>query len=137
MILEELQNSEHNDIRLFAMTYPWVAEKTVKWFKEGEYYIFELDNGRFIEYDFLMNRYRSIMSPDEKIERTEMDFRTEFSFKLRRRMDMMNVTQTTLEQLTGINRRVIYRYVHGMAIPSAFNLEKIAYTLKCDIKDLI
>ena len=137
MSLEELQNCEDNDVRLFTMTYPHIAEKVVKWFKEDSVYIFELNDGRFVEYDWLDNTHRYIMNPEEKQNRDDIEWRKEFSYKLKKRMARMRMTQIELSRRCGISTRIILRYTQGISIPSAYNLEKIAYALKCDIKDLI
>ena len=77
------------------------------------------------------------MNPEEKQNRDDIEWRKEFSYKLKKRMARMRMTQIELSRRCGISTRIILRYTQGISIPRAYNLEKIAYALKCDIKDLI
>lgn len=136
-IYESLVNSDSNSLRMFAMTYPSLAGKVESWVRNDRYYIFTLNDGRLIEYDFVENCHRPVLSPEEKRNRDGMQWRREFSFKLRRRLKDTRTTQMTLSIKTGISERIISRYVNGSSIPSAYNLEKIANALDCDMDDLV
>ena len=81
--------------------------------------------------------YRHLKSVEEYRNMDECEWKSEFAKHLSWLMNMKYIDQTTLSRKTGISRMSINNYTTGKSIPSAYNLERIAAAMKCDVTELL
>ena len=68
---------------------------------------------------------------------TERELAIEFGNNLQTVLDDYNLTQRELCKMSGVDKSVISRYIHGEQIPKLKHVINIAYALECDIRDLL
>lgn len=68
---------------------------------------------------------------------TDEEWQREFGRRLNRSLLRAMMTQEDLANAIGVSRQMIVKYINGQAIPSAFNISKIAKALNCSSAELI
>jgi DNA-binding XRE family transcriptional regulator len=122
------------DFQLYAKP---LADRTVRWEPMGKHSIKAfLNDGRIIQFNGLMRTYRSIVV-DDNAEWTEELFRKKFAINLAGLMYENGYTQDIMAEALGISRKMLYRYLHREATPSAYTMTKIARLLDCNVSDLL
>ena len=122
----------------FKMHYPEMYDQMVDWYPSAHLQItVKLNDGQYITYelidDLVTTVYDSYSNDDEMDE--EM-WRDNFARRLSNRMRTGGMTRSRLSDLTGISIVTLSKYMNGKAIPSGYNLERIARALKCSIAEL-
>ena len=102
-----------------------------------EQILVSLDNGDKIFYDHMSGgvRYLSV----EYLERdmTEEEWKREFMFRLRDKMNHFGIGQKVLCNRTGISQTMISHYMNGYSIPSFYMASRIAKGLGCSVDELL
>lgn len=119
----------------FKKCFPSLAAK-VKKHKEvlGHEVEVWLDDGRAFIFDEYETTLRAIPAYSKYI--TEKEFRTEFSYRLRKILKMRQISQITLSDITGISESMIGNYILGKSTPSFYAVDRIAKALNISADDL-
>lgn len=126
---------------MFCESYPDLADNVIDWFPSGQMEI-TLKVGKTkgeIErytYDMLSRTVRRISKHYEEMDITEEEWRKEFTRKLHIKMRNMCINQEMISERTGISQAMISKYINGKAVPSAYNIRKIAHALNCSFMEL-
>lgn len=121
----------------FEIQFPIISRLTVTWrYFMDEVIIVDLDDGTSIFYDFANKSYRTIRGETDVTKMSEEKWKQEFGRRLARKMELKNMTQRRLSELTGVSHIMIGRYLNGTSIPSLFMATKIATILGCSVSDL-
>lgn len=122
----------------FTRNYYMFEERVRDWYPSGRNEIIViLDDGCKLRYDWLSKTYYEITNTkySDPCE-DEKTWRTNFAERLSLKIKNTCYTQERLAVETGISMVTINKYTKGRAIPSAYNLMKIARALKCSITEL-
>ena len=94
------------------------------------------DGGQKVEYH---DGLRSIkwLRPEEETRGSEEAWRTEFKYRLNKKMSDAYMNIERLSEESGISRVTIYKYLNKQATPNCWTVTKLAKALKCDPRDLI
>lgn len=119
----------------FKMQFPKVAERmtTFERYNETELLVY-LDDGSVVLYDDLNCMIRNM--PKDSNRMSEAEFRSEFSFRLRKIIEIRGISQSKLAQRIGISTIMLSRYVCGRNTPTFYMADKIAKALDCSLDDL-
>lgn len=93
--------------------------------------IVKLTDGSSILYDDADRTIRNL--PDDPHDLSKEECNKEFSYRLRKMMQIKGITQYELSERTGIAQPHISNYVRGMRSPSFYVIDKIAKALDCSI----
>lgn len=93
--------------------------------------IVKLTDGSYILYDDVDRTIRNL--PDDPHELSKEECTKEFSYRLRKMMQIKGVTQQELSERTGIAQSNISGYIRGVNSPSFYVIDKIAKALDCSI----
>ena len=124
----------------FAKMCPWAADKVVRWNSSdvGEI-VAELDDGSVIQYDQVVKTFRCASSLEAldamRTPTNEEEWKQEFSRRLYRKMRSKGYTQDDLSWDADISPASITKYVNGVAVPSTYNMVKIAKVLHLSVED--
>ena len=124
----------------FVKMCPWAVDKVVHWNSSdvGEIVV-ELDDGRVIQYDQVVKTFRCASSLEEldamRTPANEEEWKQEFSRRLYRKMRSKGYTQDDLSWDADISPASITKYVNGVAVPSTYNMVKIAKVLHLSVED--
>lgn len=112
-----------------------IACHAVEFYEKGDdELIIRLDDGRMISY---YDPERSIRTlSNEPSNMTELEFRREFSRRLRRKMWEKGINQMTLALEARISEVSLSHYMTGKSTPSFYVIDKIAKVLRCSVDDL-
>ena len=114
--------------------YPFLSEKMISCEKIGPYeLIIKTSDGATTLYDDINHSIRRL--PKDSNNMTEQEVTIEFQQRLLRMMLRRNISQSELSRLTSISQSTISSYLTGRALPSFYNLDKIAKALKCSIDE--
>lgn len=131
-----------NDIfEEFCKMWPISAKRAVKWYPGDSFEIIvELDDGSVMLYDQIMKACWNANSLEElKAKRTpknEVEWKKEFAIRLYRKMKIKGFTQDDLAWDADISQASVTKYVNGIAVPSTYNLVKIARALHLSMEDI-
>lgn len=131
-----------NDIfEEFCKMWPLAADKVIEYYPSDSFEIIVLlDDGSVMQYDQIMKTCRSANSLEElkrkRTPRDEEEWKKEFSVRLYRKMKIKGFTQDDLAWESDISRASITKYVNGVAVPSAYNLAKMAKALHLGMDDV-
>ena len=104
----------YNDMEEFWEMSPW--ELTIRRYN-GEMYIFD-------------NRDNSIRAlPKDSNNLAELEFRLEFSWRLRKLLWFRGITQKELADMIGVSAMSITNYIQCKSTPSFYTIDKIAKAL--------
>lgn len=113
------------------------ADRTVRWEPMGKHSIKAfLNDGSVLQYNGMMHTHRHI-TPDEDAEWTEDLFRKKFAINLSGMMYESGYTQELLSEELGISRKMLHKYLHREATPSAYILTKLARLFECSPDDFL
>lgn len=120
--------------------YPFLTRGLVEWHPykdDGFAIVFTYPDGSKKFYDSIIKAFR-YFPPDKTSDLPvdEKEWRKEVGFNIHRSMLKYGVSQTELSIRSGISQSSISRYTDGVVTPSAYNLERIADVLGCDVKEL-
>ena len=119
----------------FQVYFPRIADQVVCWYKDGIDTLFvRLDNGRALQFDDSNQAIRYL--PEDPVNLSEEECRSEFGKRLQKVMVFRGVTQEELSSRTGIHRTLISQYMNGKHTPSFYVVDKIAKALNCSIDEL-
>ena len=124
----------------FVKMCPWAVDKVVRWNSSdvGEIVV-ELDDGSVIQYDQVVKTFRCASSLEEldamRTPTNEEEWKQEFSRRLYRKMRSKGYTQDDLSGDADISPASITKYVNGVAVPSTYNMVKIAKVLHLSVED--
>lgn len=124
-------------LQAFKDRYPDFAKDVVDWYPIGQMEI-AVKNSKGDKHIYNMINQTFAALKTRKTSDTYLDedeWSKEFSYKLNKKMRMIGINQEGLSDLTGISRVSISKYMNGKAIPSVYNLEKIAWALECPISE--
>lgn len=93
--------------------------------------IVKLTDGSSILYDDVGQTIRNL--PDDPNDLSKEECNKEFSYRLRKIMQIKGITQQELSERTGIAQSHISNYVRGTRSPSFYIIDKIAKVLDCSI----
>lgn len=77
------------------------------------------------------------LMPKDFSKMTELEFRTEFSKRLKSIMEKLHISQKDLAEKTDINQITISNYTTGKSTPGFYNVYKIASVLHCSVEDFL
>lgn len=97
--------------------------------------IYELDNGSRILYDEVGDRLIPVGCSGINYVTDEM-WRNEFSRRLKKMMSMRGYYAKDLAEEIGISENAMSRYTTGKRIPSAYDIQRMANCLDCDVEYL-
>lgn len=110
--------------------FPLITEHAVEFIPDDRTsMIMKLDSGESFVYDDFDKTIRRL--PKDSANMTELEFRREFCFRVRKIMMVKRVTQVELAQRTGISQPVLNNYLSCKTTPGFFAVDKIAKALKC------
>lgn len=121
--------------KLFESNYPNLADKI----KSSKNVICEremevkLIDGRAYIFDGYHQTLRQL--PKNSKYLTKDEFRIEFAYRLRKVMAVKKVSQVELSHATDIQITDINRYVNGKAVPTFYNVDKIAKALDVSVDE--
>ena len=124
----------------FAKMCPWAADKVVRWNSSdvGEIVV-ELDDGSVVQYDKIIKTWRFARNLQElkdlRTPTNEDEWKQEFSRRLYRKMRSKGYSQDDLSWDSDISPASITKYVNGAAIPSTYNMVKMAKALHFTVED--
>ena len=114
--------------------YPSIMKRAVECYEDGMMgLIVRLDDGELIQYDELYGTIRTL--PPNSDALNEMEFRREFSMRLRKVMFLKGVSQQELSERTGISHVTLSNYMRAKVTPNFYNVDKIARALECSIDE--
>lgn len=117
----------------FEMYYPSIAKQAVSWEQKSNYVIFvTLSDGSVVEYNDLMNSFRTVVPYDG----SEESWKREFAHRLVELMVDKGFDQSYLSEASGVSQQSISNYIHRKAIPTAYAVDKLARALRCDVSEL-
>lgn len=125
-------------LKSFKMHYPELYEQMVDWHPSAHLQIaIKLNNGKYITYDLIDDLIGTTYDPYASTDRLDEDmWKDNFAKRLTNRMRTGCISQSILSDLTGISMVTLSKYMNGRAIPSGYNLDRIARALKCSIAEL-
>lgn len=136
--IEDFNNLWEPVLREFIFKYPIIAEQVVDWYPCGQMRILlRLSTGEKKIYDLIDSRLISVGTPIFELDNADDEWKKRFAARLRRKLCITGVTQWELSEKTGISEVTISKYLHGKAIPSAVNVDRIAWALNCDVSDIM
>lgn len=114
------------------------------WKLAGNWYMFDhfelmvvLNDGRKILYDGLEKTTRMIDASYSDEDLSEVQFRFEFSRRLRKKMQQSGFDQRMLSEKSGVSVVTLSAYMNGRSTPSLFITRKIAQALNCSVEELL
>ena len=117
----------------FKMYYPSIAEQAVSYKQKSSYVIFvTLHDGSVIEYNDLMNSFRTVVPYDG----SEESWKREFAHRLVELMVDNGFDQSYLSEASGVSQQSISNYIHRKTMPTGFVIDKLARALHCEVSDL-
>lgn len=117
----------------FKMYYPSIAEQAVSYKQKSIYVIFvTLHDGSVIEYNDLMNSFRTVVPYDG----SEESWKREFAHRLVEQMVDNGFDQSYLSEASGVSQQSISNYIHRKTMPTGFVIDKLARALHCEVSDL-
>ena len=117
----------------FEMYYPSIAEQAVSYKAKGPNIIFvTLEDGSVIEYNDLMNSFRTVVPYDG----SEESWKREFAHRLVELMVDKGFDQSYLSEASGVSQQSISNYIHRKTMPTGFIIDKLARALRCDVSEL-
>lgn len=117
----------------FEMYYPSIAEQAVSCKQKSSYVIFiTLHDGSVIEYNDLMNSFRTVVPYDG----SEESWKREFAHRLVELMVDNGFDQSYLSEASGVSQQSISNYIHRKTMPTGFVIDKLARALHCEVSDL-
>lgn len=120
-------------IEKFKMYYPTMAEQAVSYKAKGPNIIFvTLEDGSVIEYNDLMNSFRTVVPYDG----SEESWKREFAHRLVELMVDKGFDQSYLSEASGVSQQSISNYIHRKTMPTGFAIDKLARALGCDVSEL-
>lgn len=128
-ILKELQ-----------MSYPDLYPKIVDICESDDMeYVLTLADGRVVIYDNLNHTVRAFTDVGKNLRRelTEQEWRTEFSKRLCRKIQLKGISQERLSELSGISIVSLSKYLNGKSTPSFYNATKLSKVLGCYVSELV
>lgn len=99
-----------------------------------------MNDSEKIVYNSLFRNYRSIYNPDicdEYYGESEEECRIAFGNRLKHIMNMNAYTNTRLADETYISPVTISHYVNGRAMPTLYNIRRLAWALKVSVNELL
>ena len=124
----------------FKHDYPTFASDIVDWYPCGQMEIVvKQSNGNKGIYNMINHTYGIIYDKNSNSDSNFLDedeWINKFKDKLNKKMRMFGMNQDELSELTGISRVSINKYINGKAIPNTYNLDKIAWALRCSTSEL-
>lgn len=117
----------------FEMYYPSIAAQAASFKKKSNYVIFiKLYDGSVIEYNDLMNSFRTVVPYDG----SEESWKREFAHRLVELMVDKGFDQSYLSEVSGVSQQSISNYIHRKTMPTGFVIDKLARALGCDVSEL-
>ena len=117
----------------FEMYYPSIAEQALSWEQKSNYVIFvTLSDGSIVEYNDLMNSFRTVVPYDG----SEESWKREFAHRLVELMVDKGFDQSYLSEASGVSQQSISNYIHRKTMPTGFIIDKLARALGCDVSEL-
>lgn len=128
-ILESFQDNEK---------YTYIAERMKSWSPYDETrIIIEMDEGYHYIYDMSDDSLNLFLNREETEELLpEEEWLERFGRRLCYKMKKARISQGELSEMTGISKVSISKYMNGRAMPSAYNIKKIARCLGCYYREL-
>lgn len=121
----------------FIQWYPHIADRVIDWYPCGHMRIvLRLDDGEKKTYDFIDHRLNDVPT-DMYEDDSDEEWKKRFAERLKRKLFSVGISQWQLSEKTGISEVAISKYLRCKAIPSAYNIDKLARALKCDISELM
>lgn len=119
----------------FALDFRSINSHAVEYIPMNDYeLVVRLDDGDSVMYDLEKRTIRNL--PKDSTTMSEEQFRLEFGYRLRRRMERRGLTQGDLAELASTSQVMISNYIRGKTTPSAYVMDKIAKALSCSIDEL-
>lgn len=121
----------------FERNHSDIVGHVVDWYLNSEHEVMaELDDGTRVLYDGLDGTARYLRSIVNKGDLTEPEWRKLFSIRLAGLLKDKLMTQLELSEKSGVSRVAISSYIRGKALPSVYNLHRIANALGVDVYEL-
>jgi DNA-binding Xre family transcriptional regulator len=114
--------------------FPLITEHTVEFIPDDRTsMVMRLDTGESFLYDDYDKTIRRL--PSDSGSMTELEFRREFCFRVRKIMMVKGITQSELSDITGITQPALSNYLSCKTTPGFYAVDKIAKALKCSVDD--
>lgn len=113
-------------------------DRVADWYPSGRREItFVQKDGSRILYDCITHYMRYIRHSHEDALNDEDLYKKTFARRLRRIMDAQGVNSVKLSNKSGVSKLMISRYLNARAVPSAYNIARIANALGCSSSSLV
>lgn len=133
----KMKVKDYNLFDIFMTYHDYDEEEISNWWVVSGILVVVFVDGTRMTYDLATQGYRNLKSVDDYWNMDEDEWMIEFAKHLSWLMNMKYIDQTTLARKSGLSRKSINRYTTGKSIPSAYNLERIAAAMKCDVTELL
>ena len=123
----------------FRMYYLSECKGAVDWYPSGPTEItVKFSDGSRLIYEDVNKTVRWIHDLYKRpLERTETEWKQDFSRRLKRIIRMRSMTQLELSARSGIPAPTISLYTTGRSVPSLYAASKLAAALDCSINELM
>lgn len=114
-------------------------DAVVDWYPSGQLEItVKMEDGSRMRYDYLSKTTGTVKLPEGVVGRAivEEDWRSEFGYRLARRMRLKAISQADLANEVGISTVTLSRYLNGRATPTGYVLFRLAMALGCSMSEL-
>lgn len=124
----------------FTKMCPWAVDRVKCWNPSDSFEIIvELNDGGVIQYDQILKTFRCAASMEElnaiRMPTNEEEWKQEFARRLYRKMRTKGYSQDDLSWDADISPASVTKYVNGAAVPSTYNMVKIAKALHLSVED--
>lgn len=114
-------------------------DAVVDWYPSGQLEItVKMNDGTRFRYDYLSKTTGMVKLAEGVLGRAiaEEDWRSEFGYRLARRMRLKAISQADLAAEAGISTVTLSRYLNGRATPTGYVLFRLAMALGCSMSEL-
>ena len=114
-------------------------EAVVDWYPSGQLEItVKMEDGSRMRYDYLSKTTGTVKLAEGIVGRDviEDDWRSEFGYRLARRMRLKAISQADLANEVGISTVTLSRYLNGRATPTGYMLFRLSQALGCSMSEL-
>lgn len=122
--------------KIFKEEFPEEATRVIELIKEDLRTItFRMDDQNLYEFDSYLMELRRLPIDLDNITRYE--FGEDFGIRLKRNMQLYDVTQEELSELLDTSQPNISSYIHGLNIPSLMVVYKISRIFNCSLDEFV
>ena len=118
----------------FKARYAFLANKAVSYRKTGRFELTaELNDGTRVIYNAANQTFGTVRNADQITNLDAVEWRDEFSRRLRRLVTQSMMTEDEISEMAGISRATLSRYLNGRSAPDPYNMLRLARALGCSV----